>query len=162
MQRGLVGSEMCIRDSNRIGILIKGRFVALDTPKNLTLKYGKGFRIQLYVSDTTKLQEIKARVVERFGRDVTDEEIPESKGKGTLFVIPSSSFNLSEAYQLCHNQLYLEEKLVQKYHIAQSTLEEVFLHLSRMQPQIIEEQDYKEPWQCCCWEFGATGCMCIV
>ena len=33
---------------SKIGILIKGRFVALDTPKNLTMQYGKGFRIYTY------------------------------------------------------------------------------------------------------------------
>jgi len=57
-----------------------------------------------------------------------------------VFVIKTEKFSLWKSFDLFENQLTVENK-VRRYEIKESTLEEVFLHLSRLQPPV-EEQQY--------------------
>lgn len=79
--------------------------------------------------------------------------------KTAVFTIENSKFSYSRAYELFENKL-MKEKLVSKYKIKESTLEEVFLFLSQLQPPV-DQVEYSEPWQFCCWERGANGCQWI-
>ena len=64
-------------------------------------------------------------------------------------MIKSDNFCLSRAFGLFENKLKADGK-ISHYQIKEATLEEVFIHLSRFQPYV-EEQEYKEPWQLLCW-----------
>ena len=43
---------------SRIGILIKGQFVCLDTPKGLKEEYGKGYRVNV-IADPASHTEVE-------------------------------------------------------------------------------------------------------
>lgn len=90
-----------------------------------------------------------------FGEDVQVERV-ESNPEFIVFIIKNSSFCLSKAFELFEDSLAKEGKIL-RYEIKESTLEEVFIHLSRLQPHV-EEIQYAEPWQLLCWEWGTTGC----
>ena len=74
-----------------------------------------------------------------------------------MFVIKNDNFHLGRAFGLFENKLK-ETGLIEQYQISEGTLEEVFIHLSKQQP-FVEEQEYHEPWQILCWEWGQTGCQ---
>lgn len=76
-----------------------------------------------------------------------------------MFTVENDKFNYSRAYSLLENEL-LSNGVIKKYQVNESTLEEVFLFLSQLQPEV-EAVEYKEPWQFCCWECGDQGCQWI-
>lgn len=120
---------------SEIGILIKGQFVCLDTPKMLKEKYGQGYRINVTVGEQLQA-ELVEKVKRCFGEDVQVERI-EANPEFLVFIIKNGSFRLSRAFELFEDELSSKGK-IQRYEIKESTLEEVFIHLSKLQPHVEE------------------------
>ena len=78
-----------------------------------------------------------------FDNNVNIQEVEEADSETEVFIVEANAFSYSKAYNLC--QTLLEKNIIEKYRINESTLEEVFLFLSQMQPPPVEEE-YKEPW----------------
>lgn len=111
-------------------------------------KYGKGYRA-LVKSAVENHTEVKKIVGEAFGeKHVTVENIGDNP-ENIIFTIKSKEFLYSKAFKLFETELK-KSGMIHGYKINESTLEEIFLLLSEMQP---EPEDYqiKEPWEFCCW-----------
>jgi hypothetical protein len=67
-----------------------------------------------------------------FGDDVQTEKI-ETNPEFIVFIIKNSNFCLSKAFELFEDELSRRGK-IDRYEIKESTLEEVFIHLSKLQP----------------------------
>ena len=126
----------------------------MDTPKKLKEQYGKGYRINV-LAQVEHHEEIEREVAALF-REAVIEKV-ETDPERILFVIKAEHFSLWRSFELFENKLSAQKKL-KRYEIKESTLEEVFIHLSRLQPYVEEEQ-FKEPWQILCWEWGNNGCQ---
>ena len=76
------------------------------------------------------------------------------------FEFSKKNFIFSKAFGLFYNNL-LKEGLILQFEISETTLEEVFIYLSRMQiEQDIDPEEHKNS-TCCCWERNNKGCFCI-
>jgi ATP-binding cassette, subfamily A (ABC1), member 3 len=89
---------------NRIGILIKGEFVCIDTPAELKRRYGKGYRISVRCENMEKIEIVKKQMKETYQNYETQEH-PESLK--IAFEIPKTNFKFSESFKLFYNKLYL-------------------------------------------------------
>jgi ATP-binding cassette subfamily A (ABC1) protein 3 len=81
----------------RIGILIRGKFVAVGSPAMLKAKYGKGFRVAVRFDEGNK-EAVHKAVNELLGPDVEVEELAETDT--TVFTISNWKFSYSKAYHL--------------------------------------------------------------
>ncbi len=65
------------------------------------------------------------------------------------FLVPKENFKFSEAFRLFYSKLY-QSKVIKEYEIAENSLEEVFIYLSKMQPEP-EEINFQPKTKYCCW-----------
>ena len=108
---------------DRIGILIKGEFFCIDSPRELKKRYGKGYRatIQCGSADLmTKADAEVQKVFSNYKKEVFEEELK------IAYEFEKGGFVFSEAFQLFYNGLK-KEGLVDNFELAETTLEEVFI-----------------------------------
>ena len=114
---------------DRIGILIKGEFFCIDTPAELKKRYGRGYRAIMKCQQAGKMAQIRREVQQCFSQ-YKQEILPEDSKLS--FEFNKKDFVFSKAFNLFYNKLS-KQQLISQFEISETTLEQVFIHLSKMQ-----------------------------
>ncbi|CAD8075622.1 unnamed protein product [Paramecium sonneborni] len=119
--------------SHRMGIMIAGQFKCLGSPQYLRQKYSKGYQIQIKHNNlnSDQIQEIAMIVVKMFPKSSRMED------KRTGFIIfqfEDEEFSFFKTYQFFEK--LINEKIIEDFQITQNSLENKFIHLSKIQQEI--------------------------
>ncbi|KAJ6244171.1 atp-binding cassette transporter subfamily a abca [Anaeramoeba flamelloides] len=111
--------------SDRIGIIARGQLKAIGHSQELKKRFGKGYKIVVQTSDTLKDLECHDFIMDLFPK----AQLLNSLACNRQYEIPKKDVSLSKTFQIIENN---KEKLgILDWGISQSTLEEVFLRITR-------------------------------
>lgn len=125
--------------SDRICIMNYGRVRITGTSAELKRKVGAGFKLNIILKDYT--QEKIDKITEFVTQTATSASLLDSSGGALLFVIPFTA--TSEITKLLKEYEGREdlEDLVDDLAVSNSTLEEVFIEVTKEDEDIVEEID---------------------
>ncbi|CAD8046598.1 unnamed protein product [Paramecium primaurelia] len=123
--------------SQRIGILIAGQFKCLGTPQYLRQKYSKGYQISVKFNnvDEHQVQDIVNSIQQEFP---TINRLDDKRVGFMTFSINDLSFSFYKTFQYFERQI--QNGIIEDFQINESSLEQIFIHFSRIQQEINEQE----------------------
>ncbi|CAD8212177.1 unnamed protein product [Paramecium octaurelia] len=123
--------------SQRIGILIAGQFKCLGTPQYLRQKYSKGYQISVKFSsgEECQVEEIQNSIQKEFP---TINRLDDKRAGFMTFSINDQSFSFYKTFQYFEKQI--QNGIIEDFQINESSLEQIFIHFSRIQQEINEQE----------------------
>ncbi|CAD8050496.1 unnamed protein product [Paramecium sonneborni] len=123
--------------SQRLGILIAGQFKCLGTPQYLRQKYSKGYQISIkfnYVEES-QVQNIQNSIQQEFP---SINKLDDKRTGFMTFSINNSSFSFYKTFQ--YFETLIQNGIIEDFQINESSLEQIFIHFSRIQQEINEKE----------------------
>ena len=117
--------------AHRVGIMDRGALKCLGSLESLKAKYGDGIEVTLQTSPEGKVEENVAKAKKFMEATFPDATISEERQQRLLYVLPFSSIKLSDLFEKIMQAVDRGAHGIQDYTVQQSSLEQVFLRISR-------------------------------
>ncbi|CAD8156729.1 unnamed protein product [Paramecium octaurelia] len=117
--------------SDRIGILIAGQFKCLGSPQDLRQKHGSGYQIQIkYINP-----QVTSNIQNQFPNA---QQIEERREGYLMYSVPKEGFSFYKSFNFFQRQQ--QEGNIEDFQIEENSLEQVFIHFSKIQQEINEKE----------------------
>eukprot|EP00004_Rigifila_ramosa_P017198 TRINITY_DN4159_c0_g2_i3.p2 TRINITY_DN4159_c0_g2~~TRINITY_DN4159_c0_g2_i3.p2 ORF type:complete len:153 (-),score=36.42 TRINITY_DN4159_c0_g2_i3:7-465(-) len=120
--------EECEALCNRIGIMVNGELAALGSSSQLKLKYGEGYFVDVTCFES---ESAMSGVAERIKHLFPSTEVAESEFGRVKLRVAASEMNLPAIF--AELQQKMSDFGIRDYAVSQTTLEQVFLSISKRQ-----------------------------
>eukprot|EP00657_Telonema_sp_P-1_P001024 TRINITY_DN12186_c0_g1_i1.p1 TRINITY_DN12186_c0_g1~~TRINITY_DN12186_c0_g1_i1.p1 ORF type:complete len:255 (+),score=134.33 TRINITY_DN12186_c0_g1_i1:2-766(+) len=117
--------------AHRVGIMDRGAMKCLGSLESLKAKYGDGIEVTLQTSPEGQVEENVAKAKKFMEATFPDATISEERQQRLLYVLPFSSIKLSDLFEKIMQAVDSGNHGIQDYTVQQSSLEQVFLRISR-------------------------------
>ncbi|CAK72042.1 unnamed protein product (macronuclear) [Paramecium tetraurelia] len=117
--------------SDRIGILIAGQFKCLGSPQDLRQKHGSGYQIQIkYINP-----QVTSSIQNQFPNA---QQLDERREGYLMYSVPKEGFSFYKSFNFFQRQQ--QEGNIEDFQIEENSLEQVFIHFSKIQQEINEKE----------------------
>eukprot|EP01015_Nassula_variabilis_P030892 TRINITY_DN6865_c0_g1_i5.p1 TRINITY_DN6865_c0_g1~~TRINITY_DN6865_c0_g1_i5.p1 ORF type:complete len:206 (+),score=27.37 TRINITY_DN6865_c0_g1_i5:67-684(+) len=122
--------------SNKIGILVNGKFVCVGSVSELKRRFGSGYKLNIKKNDEehNNSQNIDSIIKSSIP---TAQKLVSENDNYLSYQVPLDNFSMSSTFELLYDRLKKNGE-IKDFSISNCTLEQIFLHFSRQQ---VSEED---------------------